>query len=326
MSFEQIIGQNRISEQLKRSVLNNRVAHAYIFVGPRGVGKSKMALEMAKTLNCETGHGEACGECLHCRRIEHQNHPDVIWVHPEKQSITIEQIRQLQQQFHYKAMNSKRKIYIIDQAETMTTVAANSLLKFIEEPHPSVVIFLLVENMNRLLPTIRSRCQVLYFSSLKSNDIVEILKNEGISEQDALIAAYLTNDIQEVKDLVKSELFAQMKSLMLQWVKEIFLHSSQALLFIQDKILKNESLKEQLPRFLDLLLVWYRDILNIILHRTDSLIFKEYIDILEQQARNFQDQQIINKIEYIMETKRRIASHVQPQLALERLVLLLQEG
>ncbi|TCS77955.1 DNA polymerase III subunit delta' [Tepidibacillus fermentans] len=326
MSFEQVIGQQRVAEQLKRSIQNNRVGHAYIFVGPTGVGKAKMAIEFAKALNCEDGNGNACDHCLHCRKINHHNHPDVIFVKPEKQSITIDQIRQLQHEFHYKAMDSKRKVYIIEQAEKMTTVAANSLLKFIEEPHPFVTILFLVENLHMVLPTIRSRCQVIYFSLLKPTDILELFQQDGYSEQEILLAAYLTNDRNEVKELAISEWFAQMKSLMIQWVKEILSKSPQALLSIQEKILKDDEVKEQLPRFLDLLLVWYRDILNIRLHRHHAVIFKDYLDLLNQYGLNMSENQLLDKIEQILETKRRIASHVHPQLALEQLVILLQEG
>ncbi|MFV9511751.1 DNA polymerase III subunit delta' [Tepidibacillus sp. LV47] len=326
MSFDQIIGQQKVAEQLKRTIQNNRVAHAYIFVGQEGVGKTKMALEFAKALNCEKGNGDACDHCLHCRRIDHFNHPDVILVKPEKQTITMEQIRQLQHQFHYKAMNSKRKIYIIEQAETLTTVAANSLLKFIEEPHSAVTILFLVENLHMVLPTIRSRCQVFYFSSLKPMDIVNLLKRDGYSEQELLLAAHLTNDVKEVEELVKSEWFAQMKSLMIQWIKEIFSKSFQALLSIQEKLLKNDQIKEQLPRFLDLLLIWYHDILNIRLDRHHSVIFQDHLEVLNQYAMNLSESQLLGYIEQILETKRKIASHVHPQLALEQLVILLQEG
>ncbi|WP_339060708.1 DNA polymerase III subunit delta' [Tepidibacillus marianensis] len=326
MSFNQVIGQQRITEQLTKSIQNQRVSHAYIFTGPKGVGKLRMALEVAKALNCEVNTGDACDHCLHCRRIDHHNHPDVIWVKPDKQSITIDQIRQLQQEFHYKAMDSKQKVYIIEQAETMTPVAANSLLKFIEEPHPSVTIILLAENLHVLLSTIRSRCQVLYFSSFNPNNLVKILQGEGLLEQEILIAAHLTNDQNEVREMVKSEVFAQMKSLMLQWIKELFSKSSQALLMIQERILKNEEIKAQLPRFLDLLIIWYRDILNIKLNRQDVIVFKEYIDLLENQGLELNEDQLLKNIEQILETKRRIASHVQPQLALEQLALLLQEG
>jgi len=326
MSFNQVVGQQRIAQQLSKSIQNGRVSHAYIFVGPKGVGKSKMALEFAKTLNCEVNTGDACDHCLYCRRIDHYNHPDVVWVKPENQSITIDQIRHLQQEFHYKATDSKQKVYIIEQAESMTTVAANSLLKFIEDPHPFVTVILLVENLHMLLATIRSRCQVLYFSSLNPKDIAKLLQGEGLIEQEILIAAHLTNDQDEVRKMVKSEEFAQMKTVMLQWVKELFSNSFQALLTIQEKILKSDEIKVQLPKFLDLLVIWYRDILYMRLDRQDATIFKDHMDLLKKQALELNEDQLLKNIEKILETKRRIASHVQPQLALEQLALLLQEG
>lgn len=326
MSLYQVLGQKNIAEMLVRSIEHNRITHAYIFAGPKGVGKSKMAVEYAKALNCSSNHYDACDHCQNCKKIEHHNHPDVIWVRPNGNSIKIDQIRQIQKDFNYKATESKFKVFIIEQSELMTKQAANSLLKFLEEPQSPRVAILLTENQYQLLSTIRSRCQTITFSHLDPQNIVQILEKEGYRESEILPASNITKDIEEVRNLLSSDEFAQMRNIMIQWSEGIYSKKYQILFSINDKIMKNDYNKEHLPQFLDLLIMWYRDILNIKLNRKAFILYKEHENILNKQALHVTEDQLVNYIETILQTQKQLSSHVNLQLALENLVISLWEG
>ena len=326
MSLFDVIGQKRVAELLTKSISNNRVAHAYIFSGPKGIGKEKMALEFAKALNCQNSNIDACNQCTNCKRIEHDNHPAVQWLRSNGSSIKIDQVRELQKGAQFKIQEAKLKIYIIENAERMTVQAANSLLKFLEEPKTPAVFMLLVENDHQLLSTVKSRCQLISFPPIDSKYFLHLFDQEAYSEQDILLAAHIAEGVEETKNILDSVEFVQMKSLMLQWIKEIQSSSYQSLFTINDKIMKNDYIKEQLPLFLDLLILWYRDILNIRANRFESLVFRDQIEENKKAALFISEQVLLNHIDEILQTKKRLKAHVQPQLALEQLVLSIQEG
>jgi len=326
MSLYNVTGQNKISNILSTSLKYGRVSHAYIFAGHKGIGKLRMALEFAKALNCLESNDDACDNCQNCKRIEHFNHQDVILIKPDGNSIKIEQIRDLQKDFNYKAIGSKYKVFIIENAELMTNQAANSLLKFLEEPGSPSVAILLAESYYQLLPTIKSRCQTIYFSTIDPYNFVNILKDEGYKEGDILLASNLTQDIEEIRKLLQLEEFAQMRNIMIQWNEDLRNNNYQALFSINGNIMKNDYIKEHLSQFIDLLIIWYRDILNVKLNRKYLIIFKGYEEILLKQALYETEISIVNKIESFLLTRKKISSYVNPQLALEEMVLSLWEG
>ena len=136
----------------------------------------------------------------------------------------------------------------------------------------------------------------------------------------------ITKDLEEVRGLLESEQFAQMRNLVVQWNEDIKNRKHQALFTIHDKIMKNDYIKEHLPQFLDLLLLWYRDILNIKLNRKEFIIYREHEYILNRQALDVTEEQVLNNIEQVLTTKKLVRSHVNPQLALENMILSLWEG
>lgn len=163
MSLEQITGQWKAQKILKHALESGKISHAYLFNGPSGTGRVAMAREFAKALFCTEDGADACGECLECRKFKHGNQTDLTIIVPDGQSIKIDQIRELQKDLSYRNSGMKRKIYMIEQADKMTLQAANSLLKFLEEPLSPVVAILITDNGQAVLPTIRSRTQWVPF-------------------------------------------------------------------------------------------------------------------------------------------------------------------
>ena len=183
-----IIGHQQIIEQLQRTVASGRIAGAYLFVGPAGVGKETVAHYFAQLIFCQqktqppgfppvTGKGPVCGTCLACRKVDSGNHPDLQFIRPEGSLLKIGQIRALQKQVIYQPLEASRKIYILTDVDRMNPEAENCLLKTLEEPPAASVLILLTSNIQALLPTTRSRCQILQFRPMPTQELTEILMN-----------------------------------------------------------------------------------------------------------------------------------------------------
>ena len=178
--FEKIIGNNPIKEMLEKSIEKETTSHSYLFVGIQGIGKKMLATEFAKQILCiekEQNHN-----CKSCIEFESSNHPDFMCVEPDGNSIKIEQIRFLQKKIQEKPIISNKKVYIINEADLMTTEAQNCLLKTLEEPPEFATIILIGSNENAFLSTIKSRCMILHFQPIEDEKIKQYMEaNYGIT-------------------------------------------------------------------------------------------------------------------------------------------------
>ena len=175
--FENIIGNNKIKDMLIQSVNQNTASHSYLFIGTQGIGKKMIATEFAKMLLC-IGEKKYCNNCKSCIEFNTNNNPDFLYIEPDGNSIKIEQIRYLQKKIQEKPIISEKKIYIIDNADCMTAEAQNCLLKTLEEPPEFATIILIGSNENSFLTTIKSRCMIIHFQSLKNEEIKNFLEKE----------------------------------------------------------------------------------------------------------------------------------------------------
>lgn len=189
-TFDEVVGQKAIVETLKNAIRDDKIAHAYLFCGPRGTGKTSMARLFAKSLNCHEGVGHQCNECDSCLSIINGSHPDVYEIDAASNS-TVDSVRQLIENVNYQPLLSRYKIYIIDEVHNMSNAAFNALLKTLEEP-PSFVIFILATTEpQKILPTILSRVQRFDFSKVTNQDLVtnmkRVLDAEGIKYEEAAL-------------------------------------------------------------------------------------------------------------------------------------------
>jgi len=200
MPLSHIQFQEAAVECLRKSLRENRLAHAWLLFGPEGVGKSSAALGVCEALLCPQKKGEGCGGCVVCRRIAQRTHTDVAWLSSERsqvergwmdlktlskqpsQEIHVEQIRQLQERLHIRALEGPYKIAVILHAHEMNIQAQNALLKTLEEPPANTVLLLCTHQKELLLSTLQSRCQALAFKPLPSTFVAEQLHAYGISE------------------------------------------------------------------------------------------------------------------------------------------------
>jgi DNA polymerase-3 subunit delta' len=178
MAFSDIIGHAKVIQRLRGFLRENRLAGAYLFTGPRGIGKSRLALEFAKAINCEQRNDEPCDSCVCCVKIAKNIHPDVHIIEAQEAEIKIEAIRQLQGQINLKPYEARKKIFIIPEAQRLNPSSASCLLKTLEEPAANSLIILITHNPALLLKTIISRCQVIKFSAILPEDLKRLLQSD----------------------------------------------------------------------------------------------------------------------------------------------------
>ena len=320
--------QPTVLKMLKNSLVKNRVAHAYLFEGMRGTGKKEVGLLFTKALFCESlmdGY-KPCEECNNCRRINSGNHPDVHIVEPDGLSIKVDQIRNLQAEFSKKGVESLKKVYLISHADKMSVSASNSLLKFLEEPSPGTVAFLLTEQQQQILPTILSRCQILAFHPLAPQLMVKQLVENGIEPVNAPLLAQLTNNLDEAIKLNVDEWFAQAQKIVVKLFEVLKKNPLEAMVTLQGDWFLHFKEKEQIQRGLDLLLLIFKDLLYIQLDKEEQIVFIQESERLKQFALKTSGRRLSDQMSAILDAKRKLQANMNPQLMMEQLVLKLQEG
>ena len=177
MPFASIRGHRPIIDGLEAAVSRARVSHAYLFSGPDGVGKELVALAFFQRLNClKPTPADACGTCRICRQFAEGKHPDVVRVERDGQFIKIKRIREVTGRLRFPPVEAAHRCILVSEAEWMNEPAANAILKTLEEPNARNIFILLTSQPNRLLPTIRSRCQEVRFNALPSEDVAAWLR------------------------------------------------------------------------------------------------------------------------------------------------------
>ena len=326
--FERIVGQEQIIEHLKNAVKFEKVSHAYIFSGEEGTGKRMLAAAFAKTLQCSEKGTEPCGICLSCIQAENGNQPDIIWVSHEKpSSIGVEDIReQVVGDIQIKPYSSPRKIYIIDEAEKMTVQAQNTLLKTIEEPPAYGVIFLLTTNAEAFLPTILSRCVTLNLKPVENKKIKKFLMEEvKVPDYKAdLCVAFAQGNVGKAIKLACSERFEEMKGHVIRIFRNIGTMELSELLVALEEL---EQFKTDIYDYLDLSLVWFRDVLLFkVTHDANVLVFREEVAALQKHANRSSYEGLECIITAIDKAKIRLRANVNFELAMELMLLTIKEN
>ena len=315
-----IIGHQHIIEQLHHAMQSNRVAGAYLFVGPASVGKETVALYFAKSINCMEPDGGPCGECLSCRKTNGGNHPDVQIIRPEGAWLKIDQIRELQKRIVYRALEGKRKVYILTEVERMNLEAANCLLKTLEEPPAASILILLTTNMEALLPTVRSRCQIVQFHPLPVRELATHLMGQfDLAETQAFSVANLSGGtVGKALTLLESRSHAADESAsdFQEDIPEILTTTDRLAIFrIAEQFSEN-------PEGLDGLVIWYRDLLLLHQNAPAELLTHVYhVDTLKQLVPRYSRLRLQSAIRTVFETKNLLQRNVNATLALEVMTL-----
>ncbi len=310
------------ARMLTNSLAKQRVSHAYLFQGNRGTGKKAISMVLAKSIFCRHKYGqEPCQQCKDCQRIESGNHPDVHWIIPDGQSIKKEQILHLQKEFTYTGLESNQKVYIIEDAEKMTANASNRLLKFLEEPSKQTTAMLLTSNSQAILQTIRSRCQIMALKPLNPANLQKQLQEEGLSSSNARLISALTNNVTEALEIGHDDWFANARKIVVQLTEVLQSKPEEAMLFIHNQWMPHFKERQQMQRGLDLLLLWFKDIVYSFVDNEDAVIFINEKDKLSQASLHWSKQETTDALQRILEAKRKLEQNVHPALAMEQLTL-----
>src|SRR5205809_4222613 len=191
-TFDTVVGQQHITTTLKNAIKNNQLAHAFLFCGPRGVGKTTCARILAKTINCENlqPDGEACNECHSCKSFNEGTSLNIHELDAASNN-SVDDIRTLVEQVRFMPQAGKYKVYIVDEVHMLSTQAFNAFLKTLEEPPPYAIFILATTEKHKVIPTILSRCQIFDFNRIQISDIARQLKKiadrEGIKTEEAAL-------------------------------------------------------------------------------------------------------------------------------------------
>ena len=312
------------ADMLSRSLKTGRLAHAYLFLGPEGSGQAETANYFAKSILCSSEGERPCDACSQCRRFESGNHPDLITLEPDGNAIKIAQVRELQKAFSLKSMENASKVYIVHQADKMTTEAANALLKFLEEPTTPVVAVLLADSKSKLLPTVISRCQVIAFERRPVAQVEAQLNEAGITGSRARFLAYAKGSLGAAREFAESERFAETLTLMVQLSEEVATRRGNPLFTIQEKVIKPGWQSAEIDELLGCLAWWYRDLMHVRIGLDTQVAADAQLDRYRAQAAQYRSDQLLVMVDIVLSAKKRLQGNANVQLTLEHMILRLQ--
>jgi DNA polymerase III subunit delta' len=320
----QVIGQDKILSLLDYSLKSDAVAHAYLLVGPRHVGKGTLAINLAQALNCD-GPELPCGQCRSCQRILEGKHADVTPIGLDsKTEIGIDDIRGLQRLANLPPYEGKCKVFIIDDAEYLSTEAANSLLKILEEPPPRVVWLLLAAEEEHLLPTIISRCQRLELKPVPSEQVQEVLINSYKVDADkAKLLAQLCHGRLgwAVSTLANGDILEQRSRRIDKLVSVWTANLEQRFAYAQELASQFSQNRKDGAEIIEMWLDWWRDLMLIKGGCREAIINVDYETTLEEQARGLSLSEIEGFLTNLGLLQENISKNVNPRLAWEWLML-----
>ena len=322
MSFKDIFGHEKQIALLKGFMAQDRLPHALLFYGMAGIGKKATSLVFAKALNCIAGNHDACDACSSCRKVDHKNHLDVVSLEAEGQFIKIQAVRDLQQQLKFKPWEGKKRVCIIDDAARMNDVAANALLKTLEEPPSANVIILISAQPHQLPATIVSRCQQLRFNPLTEHDIAAFLKARFSLETEAAqaLASSSGGSIARALDL-HSGAYLGMRDELMEMISEGQMQSLLPLVRLS-MVKRFGDDREEVLEKLGIMQMCYRDILFFReTGEKSGLINRDRIDVIKPLAEKMPTEDIINNIKTIDGTLRAVELNADRTLALEVMML-----
>lgn len=325
--FNEILGNNEIKKHFLEGIRSKRISHSYIIHGEHGMGKMMVAKAFAMTLLCEAGGDEPCMECHSCKQCLSDNNPDIIYLQHEKPNlISVDEVRsQLVSDISLKPYSYGYKIYIIEDAQLMNVQAQNSMLKTIEEPPEYAVVLLLTTNIERLLPTVQSRCVTLNMQPLEKDTIKQYLMNQErvVDYQADVVSAFAGGNLGRAKDLVSSPEFMEMQEEVVQLMR--YIREMQAYEVVA-AVKRVSEYKYTVQDYLDFMLIWFRDVL---LYKAsmdiNGLIFKNEIRTIKQQAAVSSYEGIEEILQAIDRAKVRLKSNVNFDITIELLFLTIRE-
>lgn len=317
--------QPEITARFASLIERGTLAHAYLLVGNVNMGTVALATEVALRLFCphQDDQGHPDRTCPECQRVLSGNHPDVVVARPEGRQIKVDQVRYLKAEFSKTGVEGEKKVFIIEGAESLTGSAANSLLKFIEEPGPGVYIFLLTPNKNAVLQTVQSRCQVIELRPLPSEMVKEQLQEVGVPEYLGPLAAGLGLSAKQGASLMEDDWLPTSVKLVFDWFKEVASGDPLSFVDVQTGFLKQGSDRAKQLVLLDLVTMVWRDALLLKNRVTEPerLHFRQWQAEVAQLIMPSSAQQVLVASELTLEGRHLLDQNISFQNVVEQLTL-----
>lgn len=319
----EVLGQEFIIGAFHRVYENNKVSHAYIIIGPDGIGKSILALHMAAVLLCR-GEEKPCEKCASCQKITHGNHPDVKTLSLKGKSIGVDEIRNLIDDIYTKPYEGDRKVIIIKAADHITIQGQNAILKSLEEPALDTTIIMLAENENAILETIKSRCQVLRLGKVAVEAIKQHVIHLGVDSKKAQIAANLSDGILGNALKFLDDKYTKLRQEVINRAIDVVNKDTLTILRSADFFVNN---KDKIEIILDIMTSWYRDIIMLKLSNSNNnLANNDFYELLVEESQKLSYNRLDSIINEINSARDKIRKNANFQLTIEIMLLNIQEG
>ncbi len=319
--FRDILGQERALGYLAMALRQNRLAHAYLFLGPDGVGRAATATALAARLNCAapTSEGEACGDCPSCRRLAAGTDPDFLILRPASEGrqpqIKIEQIRELRQLTAYPPVGGGWRVALIKPASALNDAAANALLKTLEEPPARHLLILAAAQEGDLFPTLVSRCQKLTFAPLPPALIRRELEKRGRSPAQAALLAALSGGSLGRAVMMDPEALLAQRDQVLSDLETLSRGGAADILAWAQRLAKNVA---EADTFLTLASLWYRDLLVLEAGGPPELLaHPDRLPELRAMSRAGRPERWLSRLAALSRAQRHLAANLNPELTLD---------
>jgi DNA polymerase-3 subunit delta' len=303
--------QEQILKRFAALLKNNRLAHAYLFIGPEGVGKGETALAVAKLLNCEAPlDGLPCGACPPCRKIQSGNHPDVRTIESSRsESIKIEQIRAVIADVQLRPYEAERKVVIIRNTENLTPESGNALLKTLEEPPSGSLLILTTSVPEKNLDTVRSRCQpVAFLPSPREAIEARLMKENSLERPQARFLGYYAQGyLTKARRFHDDGLFARKNE-----VIDHIIYSADSQVYLKEVAADKDRTKE----LLDVLYIWFRDLLLLKLGAEERVMNLDRVRDLKAKTKQYSVEEIKDILDDVVRTMRLLNENLNVKIPL----------
>ncbi len=317
--FDAIVGQDRAVSLLVRMLERDRLPHALLFSGVDGVGKQTTAKVLATVLNCRNpDRTSPCMVCPSCKQSVSGNHPDVVAIEPRGRFIKLDQVRGLQKQIRFAPLVGAHRVVIVNEAQVMNTEAANAILKLLEEPPENTYIIMTCRQVSDLVPTLVSRCQQVSFTPLPVAAIAEeLVKRRQLDPETAMAVASLAKGSIGNALSCEVEKWLAWRKACLDEIGSLPRESMYKTLAVAEVLTKS---KDKVQDVMDLVLMWFRDILMYKLRPSD-VINTDRITAIADRSACFSIEQLLTIISAVFNVQRAIEQNANPRLAFERLLI-----
>ena len=289
---------------------NNTIPHAFLL---KGQNTSQALLFLKMSLVCDDLI--ACEKCMSCQKVKNHQYADIIELSGINEIIKKGHIENIQETFKKSSLEGKCKIYVIENIENSTKEAMNSLLKMLEEPIDGIYAIFTTQNMNKVLPTIISRCQVIEMKDFNKKNVYHELVKEGMNSEIANILVHIFNDKNKIKEL-DEENTDDIIVEALNFIEDLFLHRENLVINTQIHLMKNHNNKNDIKLFLNMIVIALKDMFHV--KHNEDIVFLNHVELF--QSFEYDNDDLIKKIELILETLNLIDTNANLPLLMDSMM------